>query len=52
VHPVDVTFAFVEVAQQVGVEVHGPDAVRHLFEPDVFIDQGGGEGDPTRRLMP
>ncbi len=33
VDPVDVAFTFVEVAQKVGVEVHGPDAVRHLLGP-------------------
>lgn len=46
----DVAFAFVQVSQQVVVEVEGPAAIGKLFEADAFADQG--RRDPTRRLIP
>lgn len=45
VYPVGVAFALVEVAQQAGVEVRGPDSVRQLLEPDAFADERGGQRD-------
>ena len=44
-HAEDMPLAFVQVSQQVGVEVQGPETIGNLLEADMLTNQRRGDGD-------